>query len=426
MTDLFENHPDRMAAMREIEARPLERIPVPCRVRRLAAMSPSRQTGASTGFHAALSAWCIERGSAPPDSDGRHHCVDVGERRVIWELHTEFVTVTWICPPRDAESYPSDIGLELLSEWQLVAATRVDVIEDDSIPQNIQGGFKPLSLCWSSIDQLAQVATDFGLDEAGYTRFEVAGKALPALRLATTVRGLLEIETYRTMALLALPVVRRLNSELSNLEGRLAEAVDRMGDPALHPRYALAELNALSAAASRMWERTRFRFAATRAYGDILFERLEGLGEQPMASAMTIRRYLLTRIGPGIATCSATESRQGALASKLERATELLSVRLGLELQEQTGAVVASLAQTAANQLRLQQTVEGLSTIVITYYLVGLIGYILGAAAHHLPVDKTTILAVLVPVMAVAVHTLGSRIRRRIAPQLNPQGGKAK
>jgi uncharacterized membrane-anchored protein len=54
----------------------------------------------------------------------------------------------------------------------------------------------------------------------------------------------------------------------------------------------------------------------------------------------------------------------------------------------------------AAAQLRLQQTVEGLSVAAITYYIVGLVGYAAkGAKAAGLPISPDLAMAVSIPIV---------------------------
>ncbi|MCB1456968.1 MAG: DUF3422 family protein, partial [Nitratireductor sp.] len=66
-------------------------------------------------------------------------------------------------------------------------------------------------------------------------------------------------------------------------------------------------------------------------------------------------------------------------------------------------------------QLRLQQTVEGLSVAAVSYYIAGLIYYLMQAAEHHLPFGLSSKAAtgLFVPVIIVAVWLLVRRIRRR-------------
>jgi uncharacterized membrane-anchored protein len=65
-------------------------------------------------------------------------------------------------------------------------------------------------------------------------------------------------------------------------------------------------------------------------------------------------------------------------------------------------------------QLRLQATVEGLSVAAISYYVVGLFGYMVkGAHDSGWPVDPTLATAAFVPIAVLAIWWTVRRIRTR-------------
>ncbi len=67
-------------------------------------------------------------------------------------------------------------------------------------------------------------------------------------------------------------------------------------------------------------------------------------------------------------------------------------------------------------QLRLQQTVEGLSVVAISYYLVGLVAYLAKAAkSRGLPVDPDLVAGLAVPAVLLIVWLGVKRIRRLVA-----------
>jgi uncharacterized membrane-anchored protein len=67
----------------------------------------------------------------------------------------------------------------------------------------------------------------------------------------------------------------------------------------------------------------------------------------------------------------------------------------------------------AEMQLRLQQTVEGLSVAAISYYVVGLFGYLVKAVPNELmPVSTTVATGLFVPVAIAGVWWVVRRIRR--------------
>ena len=64
-------------------------------------------------------------------------------------------------------------------------------------------------------------------------------------------------------------------------------------------------------------------------------------------------------------------------------------------------------------QLRLQQTVEGLSIAAITYYVAGLVGYLAKSAkALGVPVEPELAVGIAIPLVAAALWFALRRIRR--------------
>ena len=63
------------------------------------------------------------------------------------------------------------------------------------------------------------------------------------------------------------------------------------------------------------------------------------------------------------------------MSERVARATQLLSTRVDIARSRQNQAVLEQMNRRTKLQLRLQQTVEGLSVAAITYYIVGLTGY---------------------------------------------------
>ena len=74
-----------------------------------------------------------------------------------------------------------------------------------------------------------------------------------------------------------------------------------------------------------------------------------------------------------------------------------------------------SMNRRAKLQLRLQQTVEGLSIAAVTYYIVGLVSYVAkGAKADGLELNTDIAVAVSIPIVAALVAFGVHRIRRMV------------
>lgn len=408
------DHPYRAAIMEEVHARPVEIIDTVCRLRRLVFVMPP-QAGAMMAVFRRFEQFCVDHQVNAPLATDRQHSFDTPFRHVTWEFHTEFVTVTWRTHPDDPENWPDDIGLECLSDSLLLGAMRIDVIADRTIPERLIPGFHLASLCLPDIESgKAQVATDFEPDDDKFTRFELAAGALTVLRRSIIVRRLLEIETYRAMALLGLPLARSVSPELRELELELTAVMEGLSDATAPDvvQNSLAALHQLSVRSSQLGERLGYRFAAGQAYGEILQMRLKGLRESSTPRGSTLGHYIGNRVNPGLATCAAMEKRIAVLSEKIERSVALLNVRIGVDMQVQNAAVLDSIAKTARSQFLLQRTVEGLSTFAISYYVLGMISYALAGPLEHLHWDKTMTLSIAAPFVLLGVWLVARSIRK--------------
>ncbi|KRA55888.1 DUF3422 family protein [Devosia sp. Root635] len=421
---MIAEHPDRQALMDEVHARPVEVIEASCRLRRLVFVMPARPGAMSEAFERFMR-FCQEHGHAMPTPASRQYSFASAQRQVTWEFHTEFVTVTWRGPLDDVESFPAELGLDTIGEGLLIGATRIDVIADETVPDRLLPGFRLPSLCLADIENgRGQVATDFVPDADSFTRFELAAGGLTPLRRSIIARRLLEIDTYRTMALLGLPLARSAAPDLRAIELELTGLMAALSDAAT-PESRQASLNALQALSVRngqLSERLDYRFAAGRAYGDILGVRLAGLRERSTTRGSTLTHFLGNRVDPGLATCAAVEKRLAKSSTKIERAIELLNVRIGVDTQLQNAALLDNIARTARSQFLLQRTVEGLSVIAISYYMLGILSYVMAGPLGELHWDKAMALSLSAPFVVGAVWLMARHIRK-LHDQSPPKSG---
>ena len=176
-------------------------------------------------------------------------------------------------------------------------------------------------------------------------------------------------------------------------------------------RAALEELTDLATTIERLAAETADRFSASRAYHVLVGRRLQSVREERLHGLPTLAEYLERRLDPAIATVEATGARIATLSTRCARAVDLLRARVAVAQEAQSGKLLAAMAETGHAQLRLQETVEGLSVAAISYYVVSLLSY----ALKPLPWGRIGLagevgLAVLVPLVAALVWT---RMRRR-------------
>jgi uncharacterized membrane-anchored protein len=178
----------------------------------------------------------------------------------------------------------------------------------------------------------------------------------------------------------------------------------------------LDRLTALAAELEAGAAASLYRFGATRAYDELVRLRLQAIGEAPVRGLPSWSEFLSRRLNPAMRTCASTEERQANLSRKLARAAQLLRTRVDVELERQNRDLLVAMNERARAQLRLQQTVEGLSVAAITYYIAGLAHLAFeGLHAAGLRVDPAIATAGVVPFALLGVALIVRRIRRRHA-----------
>jgi len=414
-------HRLRAAILNELHARPFTALPVPRRVLHFG--FHTNETAAQIDRQNLL-AFCIARGLPGPLPSEKHYRVSLGATALRWEQHSEFTTYTWEMPSAltDPPFTPSVAVLEpqtraIPQPGPLLVAIDLHILpkNPDHIP--VEQIFDRASLASAeNTDGSASYASDFRLDPSGFVRILITDNGLSSERAGAIVQRVLEIETYRAFALLGLPEAQRLSPSISKIEQKLADVTQKMreANDLGSNRQLLDELAALAADLEAGAAASVFRFGATRAYDEIIHQRLETIGERKMGGLPTWSSFLARRMAPAIRTCTTTEARQSELSLKLSRAADLLRTRVNVELEKQNQELLKSMNERTRMQLRLQTTVEGLSVAAITYYVVSLFGYVAKAAHEtgYIHIEPAYMIAAFIPVAALAIWTTVRRIRK--------------
>jgi uncharacterized membrane-anchored protein len=370
----------------------------------------------------ALVSFCASRGLAAPQPADKHHRVVFGATALRWEQHSEFTTYTWELPSEaegpfhpPAATLSGPMGL-VPQPGPVLVAIDLHLIADAKIaPERL---FDRASLAAAeNSDGTALYATDFQSDPAGFVRILIADRGLGPERAGALTQRVLEIETYRTLALLGLPEAQRLAPSVRRVEMRLAEvtAATRGAQGLEANQHLLDELTALAAELEAGAAASQFRFGASRAYDQILHLRLQTIGERKSGGLPTWTSFLARRMAPAMRTCATLEERQASLAEKLARAANLLRTRVDVELEQQNRDVLRSMNERTRLQLMLQATVEGLSVAAISYYVVGLFGYLVKGLydAGLIRIDPSLATGAFVPIAVLLVWWIVRRIRKR-------------
>ncbi len=414
-TKRFVQHPLREAVLGELHARPFHPLRTPRTVIHYAFMSTAESAAQD---RERLASRCEAKGLSKPGPNTRHMVLPLGEAWLRWETHAEFTTYSFdMPPPKEGEDpLPALFGREFHPPGPLIVAARLDLVADDVPLKERLAAFDPASLAVSLVNGgRALIATDFRPNDHGRTDILVVDTGMYPQEPGSTVQRLLEIETYRTMALLGLPetqrltpVIRRIETELSSISERI-----RLSGDLEQNRHLLADLTGLAADLEAATASTGYRFGASRAYYEIVRARLDVIDEKPLDGYVTWSVFLNRRLLPAMRTIQATDTGQADLAAKLARAAELLRTRVDVELERQNKALLETMNRRGRIQLRMQQTVEGLSVAAISYYVIGLVSYLAKTVTyinHAIDPEFVTALAVL-PVVLL-VWLMVRRIRR--------------
>lgn len=412
-------HAQRNPLLAEAHARPSTPLEAPTLASRIAALTGE---GALDRDWEHMVALCRRLG-APEPSPGARWCVlDAGAWRLRWERHTEVSTWTFYRPiaddhvPRLDETALDLVPVDWLSglPGDVLVAAHIALLR--SRPANASLPAED-EIASEIADGAAQVFTDFRAGRDSFTRILVVQKKPDAALAGRIVQQLFEIESYRLMALLAFPLAGEAGRALSRMETEAAAAAMLVREEGSieADRALLNRLAALAAEAQALAGRTSFRFAAARAYYGLVLERVRQLREHRLDGRPTIDEFMERRLAPAMRTCQAVTERQQAVIDHIARTSQLLNTRVEVAAEITNASLLASMDRRAKQQLRLQQAVEGFSMVAITYYVVGLIGYLLQLWSHYdHTIDKPFWQGVSAPIVFGAVFLMLRFLRERL------------
>lgn len=366
---------------------------------------------------------CDALGVKPPPEGAPHHTAEIAGGQIKYERHGEFYRISVVAEggPEKGEALAIlPVGwVDGLPGARLVGIHTRIMSHDEPAPgvESLLSLFGHEDIAGSRVSSgLATVWTDFRIGPDGYTRILVQDHGLSPLRLGRVVRRVHEIETYRMMALLALPMARKVQAELAGLERAVSKVTaDMLSARESHEDAALlTELSRIARDVEEVSSRTSYRFAAARAYSALVDKRIAELGEEKVANFQRIGVFLDRRFSPAMATCLAVSDRIKSLAERSERASNLLRTRVDIALEGQNQQVLKSMEKRGQQQLRLQETVEGLSVVAISYYLIGILGKVFEGLSSYAHVETKLISLVSIPVVVFLVWYGVRRLRKHI------------
>ncbi len=363
---------------------------------------------------------------------------------IKWELHGEFATIAAIVRNKEKVNEPllksrldierdidlllKDLGCPTIAEAGGQRISALDLVfehrplfsEAQEVSEIFSGNTVLGSYIFSS--KKAQLWTDLQLDEDGFISFFIPHDGMGSRQLGRIARALAEAETYRMVAMIAFPVAKSLSLPLREAESELAVLSEKIsqlqGESGVNTQkdgIFLEELSHLASRTEQWISGYGLRFTASEAYSQLLSKNLLGLNESSIPGVQTLSEFMDRRFQPAMGTCIWTQRRLRELSDRISRTTQTLRTRIEYVNEEQTQKLLASMDQRARLQLRLQETVEGLSVLVLTYYAVSLLAYIAkGGKEAGLGIHPEIIAAIAAPIIAITfIATIKLRRRRQ-------------
>ncbi len=417
------DHPLRRSLADEVHARPPEPLATPTRATYVALRVDPEQRAAEREHLVSL---CHGFAVEPPAAEATHFSARLDDNlRIKWERHGEFSGVTLFVPGLGATPFADTAAAQLPAGWlaawpgQTMVAAHAELVDAHAQaeqPAQLAARFGNAIVVGAEIGEGAGMAfTDFRVQDDGFGRFVLVNRSFTPRQAGRMLQRLFEIEAYRMMALLALPIARSLSPRTVAIENALASLTERIATGSGDDEALLQQLTKLAAEVESSLAASQFRFGACRAYHELVTTRIAELREKRLAGVQTIEEFMARRLSPAVATCLTASQRLHQLSERVAQASALLSTRVDIARERQNQALLSSMDRRAKLQLRLQQTVEGLSVAAIVYYVVGLVGYGAKAAkAAGMKIEPDLAVGLSIPLIALAVIWALRRARRAL------------
>lgn len=417
------DHPQRILLADEVHARPSRPLSTPSRASYVATLIEHENRPRETAHLAQL---CEQFGVVPPALDAVHFGADLGALALTWERHGEFSSYTFFKSGRSPTPFGEPPAAALPEHWLAgvpgtticaVHGTLVPLADETPDAQFLIAHFgRNVVIGAETGEGAGLIFTDFRIHADGFSRILLLDRSFTRRQAGRTLQRLFEIEAYRMMALLALPVARRQSELMVSIERSLSALTDSIAREGGDDETLLKQLTRLAAEVESSLAASQFRFGACRAYHELVMTRITELRERRLPGLQPIEEFMARRFTPAAATCASTSQRLHQLSERVSRASALLSTRVDITRERQNQRLLESMNRRAQLQLRLQQTVEGLSVAAIVYYGAGLVGYLAKALkAAGIPVQPDVAIGVAIPLIAMLVIWVMRRIRLNIS-----------
>lgn len=326
-------HAERRVLADEVHARPPQPLDIPGRATYVAVLVDSADRERE---HAHMSLLCERFAVRAPPRAATHFSAQLGALRLKWKRHGEFSATPSSATPQPFAGQPVTL---LAADWlaalpgHTVAAAHANLPEGQDEPADaafLAAHFGGNIVVGAELGDGAGLAyTDFRINADGCARFLLIDRSLTSRQAGRMLQRLFEIEVYRAMALLALPVARRQAGHLTAIENSLASLTGDMAGGCAVDELLLQSLTRLAAEVESDLAASQFRFGTCRAYFELVTTRIAELRELRLPGLQTIEEFMARRLTPAVATCNSTSMQLHQLSERVAQASALLSTPRG-------------------------------------------------------------------------------------------------
>lgn len=417
-------HPLQASFYQEMHSRPYQVIPCPAIITHFVLLTDEAQKVAQ---FAHLQQLFASFGQKVPEVDQANLQFETATFRVRREVHLEFSAYTFINFAVNPQDPFADDGLSCLPEQWL-----------NDIPGTVLVNFHLALQCIDDQDQHliakakallegqrlvgsspqngdARVWTSFQQHSDGFGRFLVGNAHMSDSQIGRLTQRLIEIETYRMLTLLALPLARENAGTLNKMDAQLVELTNQLAcSDSFSEQQILTKLTEMAALIEAIRSRSAFRYAATFAYYDLILKRLSELREDEVSGHLSLSEFITRRLTPAVNTCRAANQRLENLSQRIDRVSDMMRTKVELSIQAQNQHLLTSMDRRSKIQLMMQHTVEGLSVVAISYYSIGLVKYLIESLdVSQLPLSKSQLVGVAVPLVIGTVWLVTRKVHQR-------------
>jgi uncharacterized membrane-anchored protein len=359
---------------------------------------------------------------------------DNSERLIlIWQAHTEYYNYQiWHLP-----NSPAAFGSLTFPDYKFplqplgTEVCRLDIlISSESLPSREQmRSMLPGPVLYGSriLDEQTSLVSSFTPDEFDRERYWVAlGPAhVQASRLKEIVDAIVRIETYYHLLLMQKPLFSAAIDQVYKFEQVHLKQREIISGHIAHADSQTLQrwLNSLTQdllKTNRIAGKLHFELSAAVPYDKIVHTTLASLNEKPLDTYRPVSDYVLSGITGVAEGYQQLLRRIDTLRAGFEGIISIIRARVDLILEGQNLELLKSVDKTTKSQVILQHTVEGLSVIVIAYYVAGLGGYLFkGMQEMGWLSNANLVSAVFVPIAIGAAFAITTFSKRYLHKKLS-------